>query len=703
MELFGEISDTMLDQMFLKVCDSLRGFDTQLNENFKTLQTNFERFRFIWCPSVVHADIDRLLEKKQFEPKDSHKSQQCRQQGNDEFKKHNFRDSLLLYTQSIRFAHNPKIKSKDTSKSSSEEINEELALAYANRSAAFYQLDEFNLCLNDVESALKFGYPEKGRDKLVERKLHCFYKLERYKDIQDYINANKQFNYNIFKIYEEKLKELKIDLDDARVTPSKKSLDLQLDGKLSTLKFVIPEEEMSSKLERASKKVSMDYTVNEGFHFKAAEDLKAGELIIDEPPYASVLIAEHIKHNCYECMKPLDQYKMNITFCRQCSYVTYCGEECEKASWHSHRYECKYLKLIAHESGLSHMEWLAMRIVTKASFKYLFSIKDSLVEYEDKFERGDFIRAESSILPPEARSKKYKSDAYFNVFHLITNSLLRRSGDLFRRSYIALFITKILVKSGFIGNAKSVAELRDNACFVGGLVLRHLQSISCNAHEISQLKLNPEEKKPLEKAVAKGIGAGIYALLSIFNHSCEPHVTRNFIGSRCQVRMIRNANKNDEIFDNYGVIYAVNPFDERYEKLVQQYFFTCRCRPCTLSWPLYEKIPSDITRINIICPECKTQGRATPGCSQCENELDSVRVFQFLSEKGLGNLLCFRDTVDLQEVQTQKKVALIYDSFCEYLQILDEYDIKRPFREINDYQEALKQCLNLVHMKINSS
>lgn len=329
MEAYPE-SDTMLDQMFFKVCDSFKGYDAQLNENFKNLSTNFERFRFIWCPSIVHADIDRLLtEKKYYDPKDAVKSAQYRQQGNDEFKRFKFRESLMLYTQSIRFAINPKIKpSKDTSAAAAAEYNEDLALAYANRSAAFYQLDQFECCLNDIESSLKYGYPEKGRDKLYERKLHCLYKLERFNDILQIIKGIKEINIDMFRVYEQKLAQLNISLDSPVKQNIKEKLSLMktIDGKLSCLKFTISDEERNAKIENASNKICMDYSVNEGFHFKASEDAKVGELIIDEPPYASVLLADNIKHNCFECMKPLDQFKMNFTYCPQCTFVTYCSK-----------------------------------------------------------------------------------------------------------------------------------------------------------------------------------------------------------------------------------------------------------------------------------------------------------------------------------------------------------------------------------------
>ena len=83
--------------------------------------------------------------------------------------------------------------------------------------------------------------------------------------------------------------------------------------------------------------------------------------------------------------------------------------------------------------------------------------------------------------------------------------------------------------------------------YVGGLLLRHLQSVACNAHEVSRLALcddvsdgaRKQQQQPMAHAFADGIGAGIYALLSMFNHSCDPHVTRTFRGSLCQVRWMR--------------------------------------------------------------------------------------------------------------------------------------------------------------------
>jgi hypothetical protein len=49
----------------------------------------------------------------------------------------------------------------------------ELSLAFANRSAIFLELQEYKHSLRDIDLALRNGYPENLRPKLVERRLKC--------------------------------------------------------------------------------------------------------------------------------------------------------------------------------------------------------------------------------------------------------------------------------------------------------------------------------------------------------------------------------------------------------------------------------------------------------------------------------------------------------------------------------------------------
>ena len=61
----------------------------------------------------------------------------------------------------------------------------EVALALANRSAVFFQLAEFEKCLEDLEAALLFGYPEAPQYKLFDRKGRSLLGLGRQFEAQE--------------------------------------------------------------------------------------------------------------------------------------------------------------------------------------------------------------------------------------------------------------------------------------------------------------------------------------------------------------------------------------------------------------------------------------------------------------------------------------------------------------------------------------
>jgi hypothetical protein len=165
------------------------------------------------------------------------------------------------------------------------------------------------------------------------------------------------------------------------------------------------------------------------------------------------------------------------------------------------------------------------------------------------------------------------------------------------------------------------------------------------------------------------------------------------------VRAIRAIRANEEIYDNYGVIYAVNEPAERQSKLLEQYFFECRCRPCVDNWPLYDKLESVLNAANVACDSCKASGKKKKECDACTIELDNVKLVQLNAQMGLNALLKFNARMDLNEEKVELLIRDIYNYYCKYLQTLDAHRIKRPFREYNNYEEALKQLLNLINIK----
>ena len=135
---------SLIEQSFVKTCEKLKSFDKKLNDNFSKMTTNFDRFKFVSCIGFMHSELDGLFERESFEGKNDSRAGQSRKEGNESYKEKKFFEAIMKYNESIRYASYKKTKT-------GEEVNEsdnDLALAYANRSAVFFHFCCFDLGLN---------------------------------------------------------------------------------------------------------------------------------------------------------------------------------------------------------------------------------------------------------------------------------------------------------------------------------------------------------------------------------------------------------------------------------------------------------------------------------------------------------------------------------------------------------------------------
>ena len=279
----------------------------------------------------------------------------------------------------------------------------------------------------------------------------------------------------------------------------------------------------------------------------------------------------------------------------------------------------------------------------------------------------------------------YRADDYRAIYSLVTHSTDRKPADLFRRAVGAVYLLKCLQRTDFFRGGDDDSDGDDSlVLFIGGLLLTHLQSFPCNAHEISELQL---DKDFVAESLSTEIGAGIYSTLSLFNHSCDPVATRHFDGSTCLVRAIRPVRRGAEVTDNYGTVFAVQDRDDRREKLQTQYYFECQCVACVSNWPLYLEIPHD--KPVLACSACLSAlPDACKACPQCDTPADcdeKHRLNTLATEKylyGLKRLLVCDVT---EAIKSFTKALNLYHG-----------NVMLPWRDVNNCQEGLKQCFSIL-------
>ncbi|KAG8001463.1 N-lysine methyltransferase SMYD2-A [Nibea albiflora] len=75
------------------------------------------------------------------------------------------------------------------------------------------------------------------------------------------------------------------------------------------------------------------------------------------------------------------------------------------------------------------------------------------------------------------------------------------------------------------------------------------------------------------------LGSAVFPDVALMNHSCSPNVIVTYKGTVAEVRAVQEINPGDEIFNSY--IDLLYPTEDRKERLLDSYFFTCQCTECT--------------------------------------------------------------------------------------------------------------------------
>ena len=279
-----------------------------------------------------------------------------------------------------------------------------------------------------------------------------------------------------------------------------------------------------------------------------------------------------------------------------------------------------------------------------------------------------------------------------------------------------MFLLKILEESEFLSDAKKKADdnkenIKTNGAelknkekggkkeavnkpdadlyFVGGILLRFLQIISCNGIELMETRYLSD----IQKADQSTHGLGLYATTSLINHSCNPNMELVFYGNKCAVRAIRSVWQGSELTIDYGYIYYLTAKAQRKLSLQAQYFFSCTCEACEHDWPIKMHLPTGIPTFK--CGQCSHPLSVSAGsnkrdptavnCRKCGSVqrplryLEKIHESSKIYEKALDRAR--NGPLDSETVET----------FERHIRLMEKY-VLLPVTEFVSCLSILKQC-----------
>ncbi|XP_071439115.1 SET and MYND domain-containing protein 4-like [Hetaerina americana] len=437
--------------------------------------------------------------------------------------------------------------------------------------------------------------------------------------------------------------------------------DVRHKPKLPTVSYGI-----NSALPAASAAVAFKYSSERGRHLAATRDLKPGDIVVVEEPFAwTTQSVDALKTHCLHCL----QRTRTPVSCKNCSMVCYCKPSCRDQSWiNYHQFECSILSHFYDSNELSGMALLAYRTVITGGFESLSTLRMS--------------PATPSPTTP------FRSLDYGSVYWQETHSSDRTAEDLLKKTLTSAFLLRCLQKTGFIAKPSEVGREKPNEeeLLMGTALLRHLQSCSCNAYEITETLIGGG--KGIRHAEPLELGGAVYPTVSLINHCCSGNLARHSVnGKFCVVRASKNIRSGDELLDNYGVHFVNTPLAERQVALQRQYFFRCRCIACTEKWETFDKLPA--TRYK--CSSCGfilgTSLSQTKACPQCSKG-DPMKI-----RKRLPHLNKQYSTA-LQSLLDGRVVDALQALISHYAEI--EKLVVAPCKELIKCHQAINQCWSIL-------
>lgn len=418
-----------------------------------------------------------------------------------------------------------------------------------------FHLKRYRECLEDIQFAIESGYPEASCHKLYDRQGSCYIELGNPTEAEASFTLaqNSLAAANLDeKTHKSWLRALTKQLGRCKQIVAKPYSGSGVKSE-RTIPPCITGEASATHL-NASAKVRVLYNNVAGRHIVAGQDIKIGDVLVVDRPFATVLFPCFYKTHCYHCFA---QVSVPIP-CLQCCTIVFCSRQCRDASWTKfHQYECQFFALLD-TSTCAKIGHLAIRLLMVLGLSHA-------LEY--------LKRREEQVSPsPELVGINgdgiYCSD-YDSIYDMATHSDHRPSDQLFDFSIVSCLLMKVLQLSGYV----QLAEDSHDFALLGGLLLRHLQIIQCNALRVIELQRPGrfDDLKPGE------LGIGLYPTAALVNHSCDPSADLNFYGDSVVVRAIRNINQDEEVAISYGPLFYESKAGPRQTQLKGAYFFSCRC------------------------------------------------------------------------------------------------------------------------------
>ncbi|KAI1296598.1 SET and MYND domain-containing protein 4 [Halotydeus destructor] len=512
---------------------------------------------------VIEMLVNESQKTKQHCLKNVELARTFREEGNKLFGKKLYKECIEKY--------NSAIKNSPTN-------DQELVLAMANRSAAFYHLDKISDCLEDIEYVLEHEYPHERLYMIYSRKILSLKKLGKQLDAttthaQAKVIVDKKIN-------DEKMKTMMNDFVDKSL-----ATNVSLCKSKSTRTVLTTLKQSNPKMPKASLSLTIKSSKAKGRFLETVAKVEASEVLIKEPAYSLWVKPSLYSSFCYHCSKNVD-LKHCLPSRHDC-LVLYCSKTCESESWTKYHHLESQLMNTLQILSAGH---LALRVLLTTGVRHAVELA---------------AREGSDTKAPY-------TGGYLDVLTMVDNVDHYSPEHLCAVASAVAFLATLLKPEIEKMEKQCSEKLFKPFC---GLLLKHVLQFNSNSIGIHYDDTEVDAGHPVLGSNLKVIGLGIFPTCALLNHSCDKKVYTLFDGSSICLKSVGTLESGSEVTLCYGPFYRKMATRDRKDILKKCYFFDCKCSSCSSK---QENLGAAFA-----CLQCKTgplivHADGTSYCSGCK-------------------------------------------------------------------------------------
>jgi hypothetical protein len=374
--------------------------------------------------------------------------------------------------------------------------SENLALAYANRSAVYFEMGHYEEALENIELAKAHKYPKQKLGKLKIREEKCLDKMLQGSPAKDKYQHHEKIRSEVFAI--------------------KQPGNQKMIGYIADC-------------------LEVEYSSMFGRQIVTNRDLKVGTVVAIEEPFVKNLIHSNMFIRCANCLKT---NTMNLIPCETCCSTMFCSEECKRVAWEKfHQYECQVADVMT--SLFMDKNTIGLRTFFEALSIFNHD-PAALKEYLESIENPNATLLDFDFSKMNDFEKK--KAMFHSVDSLCLGNPAVSKDGFFIQNFTSTILINLMLNHSTLG---SILNKEQQAMF-REFVFKYSLICDVNGHNLYCFY---EENREVE---SDEIGMSVFPFTSLLNHSCVPNVSRFDIQSKMYLVVKRPIKAGEQLFDSYG-------------------------------------------------------------------------------------------------------------------------------------------------------